>query len=227
MTARRTRRITWTLGIASALLLMAAGAGGWPLIVRGYRLQELRNDPSLLEAFLLAEDDGRRGAAALYIEEPEGRTALFDLYLREYERTTMQREVLRMLRRQVASGVATHGVLAIGKHGYVQVIRDDDGPGGNHASWGIGPDDLRRREVILAQLPAIEGEVFRVGRLPGLEFRLERVKGRSIEPWRPARLDGKNPRSHPIGWSERQPGMEHVCLFRVTGGRDGVGGGTL
>ena len=216
MSTTRSRWVTWTVGALVLVSLLGVAAVKWPYLLRHYRLQDLRANPELFEAYLFSEDSVRNAAASIFLEEDAGKRALFERYLNEYDNTEVELGVLKMFRRPATDDPDLKGgALAISHHSYIRLMYRGENFGKNQVSIGFGPKDLERRKAVLKLLDACEGETFRLAEFPDFEFHVQRVTwGKPQSPrWPGSPTDAAEPA--PIQWIEHPSGLEHLCFFRV------------
>jgi len=190
------------------LAIVAVATARWGDIAGAYHLWNLRRNAGLLEGMLLAGGH-RELAAREFVEEPEGRKALFRLYLEEFDRSApgfSNRDYLNRLK----SSEATHGSLTLWMTGY-SCQTTTGSTGGSSFSLANVPQDPRRREIILGILDACVGEVFRVPEYGHLEFQIRPVKDGNVDPPRWQGSVELEVRPSPV----TPPGVRHVCFYRI------------
>lgn len=198
------------LGLAVAALAGAA-ALQWRGLLEVYHLVELRRDPGQFEAMLLG-GGSKEDAARQFLREPEGKQALFRLYLAEYDRGSSGFNFSTDLLRRAQEGNVTHGSLVLWENGCSSKTCTDT-KGQSSFSVSNLPQDPRRREVILGLLGACVGWTFRIPELPGIEFQIQSSKGGKADP--PAWPQDPAPEVSIFGLPTPPEAAQHVCHFRV------------
>lgn len=211
--ARRKKVFVAALVLATIVILAGAGIAVWPSIEREYHLWRLRRRPYLFEPLLLSEVPARAAAARAYTEEPAGRDALMELYLKEYDRSQPNLDLRSVVLRQgLAPGSA--GALSLSEAG-MSCQMWTGRTGYSQFSFSGAPDDPRRRNIILDLLGSCAGHTLRVRGFEKLEFLVEAAKdgSTSLSDWSGADAVGKDS-STGFRADSMPPDAKHVCFFR-------------
>ena len=220
------RRRFLRLFVGLAVLALAAATAAVAIeadaLLEWYHLRNLRRSPNELYAYVTAESPRRVAAGRAFLEDPAGQDELFRLYFAEIERTKYKSNALGPLRRARKTRLAD-GFIGLRRGGYILRQRYAGKKGFNEGSLAVGPDDPKRRELILSLLDACAGRTYTVGEFPDFEFEIQRVdpemKQRPTWPGSPhsASISEGLPVhwGSSVHWRGKAPvGLEHICFFR-------------
>lgn len=199
------RRFAIGFALCVVLALTIALILGREGLQRAHYLRVLRENPSRLEEMLLSSSLPEAAAARDFLAEPEGKKALFRLYLDEYDRNQAVLNTKQFLMGLEKSSV-DRGILALWEDGYHSHTWTG-GSGQSSFTMANRAENPARRSLILELLRALVGETFR---LPGiaLEFQIQPAGNSPRWPG-----DDSNGTSRTL--PETPPGARYLCFFRI------------
>jgi len=198
-------------GALCVVVVSFVGVRLWPKLEREYFVYQLRSDPSRLEEMLTAERPSERAAVRKFAQGKAGKKWLFDLYLKEYDRSSMGGIVQNFLIRWRSKAGDFRGFLALWEDGF-SCDRWTGPTSQGSLSYATAPENRVRRQKILALIHACIGESFEVEAFNGFEFQVARVTDGTAElpSWPGMQGSAAFLPSTP----SIKPSVEYVCFFR-------------